>query len=663
MYVSVLGMLQRIKTFFTKSGGQKILSSADLADLLGAGSGTSSGVSVSPASAMRCVAVFACVRILGESIGQLPLILYRKTADGKERAVDHPLYSILHDKPNGYQTSFEFRELGMARLNLRGNYHCFINWVGSGKNRRVHELLPLENVVVKQHDDWGIEYTARIGNKTEVIPPGNIFKVIGLSLDGFTGISPISYARESIGLSLATERHGGNVFRTGARPGGVLVHPQTLSKEAAAGIKERWEAAHGGDKQGGTAVLEEGMEYKAISMSNEDAQFLETRKFQKPEIASIFRVPPHMIGDLEKSSFSNITQQSLEFAKYTVLPWARRWEQCITRDLLSEADQKAGYYVEFLLDGLERADIQTRHVVYRSGINAGIYSPNECRAKENMNPYEGGDTYLRPLNMVPHDQPVFTPDPPPAAGKNSAAPDTKSGSSIKERNKLRDSYKKRFLLAAGAMVAGEVADVRKAVAEHLDTKSAETLKEWLDEYYSRFAVSPRMKTLIAEYMEKVSAAALAETDEESVKDLQTFIDDYTDGLSNRHGGSSVGQLTAIINDSEPDALADDLDTRLAEWDDTRAGKIASQEVVQGGESVSRFTWAAAGAVSLIWVTQGSKTCPFCHQLAGKKVGIYSPFLASGDSITASNGSGMKINGKKLHAPIHRGCVCTTVPGF
>jgi len=645
-------MLQRIKSFFTKSGGTKILTSADLADLLGSGGGTSAGVNITPSTAMQCVAVFACVRILGESLGQLPLILYRKTAIGKERAIDHPLYSVLHDKPNSYQTSFEFRELGMARLNLRGNYYCFINWVGTGKKRRVYELLPLSSVTVKQNKDWGLEYNANIGGKVEAIPPGNIFRVMGLSLDGYTGISPISYAKESIGLSLATEKHGGTIFKNGARPSGTLSHPQTLSDVAAGRIKERWNAAHGGSNQSGTAVLEEGLVYSPVSMTNEDAQFLETRKFQKPEIASIFRVPPHMIGDLEKSAFSNITQQALEFSKYTVLPWARRWEQCITRDLLSQEDRDQGYYVEFLLDGIERADIQTRHSVYRSGINSGIYSPNECRAKENLNPYKGGDTYLRPLNMAPHDQP-----------RPQKSISTKSTSSVAVRNELRERYHKRFLLASSAMVSAEVATLKKAVKEHTDSKSVETLSDWLRGFYKDFTISENLKKLTKEYLQKVSKAALTDTPEETIEKLEVFIADYLEGFQKRHIDSSLGQLTVLIRDTEQAELAEILDTRLSEWDETRGNKIAGQEVVQASEGVSRFTWAAAGAISLVWVAQGSKTCPFCQQLNGKTVGILDAFIGRGESITADDGSGMKVHGKKFHAPIHRGCVCTTAPGF
>jgi len=620
--------------------------------LLGAGGGTSAGVNVTPETAMRCIAVFACVRILGESIGQLPLILYRKTDLGKERATDHPLYSVLHDKPNSYQTSFEFRELGMARLNLRGNYHCFINWIGTGKNRRVHELLPLSSVTVKQNKDWGLEYHANIGGETEIIPPGNIFRVIGLSLDGFTGISPIAYAKESIGLSLATEKHGGNVFKHGARPAGILSSTQTLSKDAAGRLKERWDMAHGGSKQGGTAVLEEGLTYSPVSMTNEDAQFLETRKFQKPEIASIFRVPPHMIGDLEKSSFSNITQQSLEFAKYTILPWARRWEQCISRDLLSLEERQQGYYVEFLLDGLERADIETRFKIYHTAVADAILNPNECRAKENMNPYKGGDVFVRPLNMTPHDQLK------PGKGLK-----TKATSSVAARNELRNKYHKSFLLASAAMVKSEVSAIQKAVTEHTESKSVETLSDWLSAYYNDFTISAKLKKLLKEYLQKVSAAAITETPEESTEKLAEFIADYIEGFQARHISSSLGQLTALIRDTEQAEIAETLDTRLSEWDETRGGKIASREVVQASEGVSRFTWAAAGAVSLVWVAQGSKTCPFCQQLNGKKVGILDPFIGRGESVTADDGSGMKVYGKKLHAPIHKGCVCTTAPGF
>lgn len=373
------------------------MTSADLADLLRCGPLSSSGAPVTPERAMRVATVYACVRILAESVAQLPCKIYRRDETGREQVESGPLFDLMHF-PNPWQNSFEFREHLMACLCLRGNFFALM----SRRRGEVIELLPLRPEAVSvQRRNWELLYTYTDANgRTATVGADKMLHVRGLSLDGIMGVSPIRYGRDAIGLAMATEKHGALMFRNGARPGGVLKHPAKLSDEALEHLKISWEAAHGGDNAGRTAILEEGMSYESVSMTNEDAQYLDTRQFQRNEICALFRVPPHMVGDLTKSSFSNITQQSLEFVKYSVLPWCRRIETAFWRSLLTDEQRREGYRVEFLVDGLERADIKTRYESYSIAIQNGILSPNECRRLENRNPREGGDVFLQPLNMV-----------------------------------------------------------------------------------------------------------------------------------------------------------------------------------------------------------------------------------------------------------------------
>ena len=234
------------------------------------------------------------------------------------------------------------------------------------------------------------------------LQPSDVLHIPGLGFDGLVGYSPIAMAKNAIGMAIACEEYGAKFFANGATPGGVLEHPSTIKDSQR--VRESWQAAFGGSSNSNkVAVLEEGMKYTPISISPEQAQFLETRKFQINEIARIFRVPPHMVGDLEKSSFSNIEQQSLEFVKYTLDPWVIRWEQSIQRALLSH-DEKVRYFVKFNLEGLLRGDYQSRMNGYAIGRQNGWMSANDIRELENLDRIpaeEGGDLYLINGNMLP----------------------------------------------------------------------------------------------------------------------------------------------------------------------------------------------------------------------------------------------------------------------
>ena len=372
--------------------------------------GSTSGKNVTERSAMQMTAVYSCVRILAEAVAGLPLHLYRYNADGgKEKAIDHPLYRLLHDEPNPEMSSFVFRETLMTHLLLWGNAYAQV--IRNGKNEVValYPLMP-NKMSVDRDENGQLYYTYYRGSDEAIknkefavtLQPSDVLHIPGLGFDGLVGYSPIAMAKNAIGMAIACEEYGAKFFANGATPGGVLEHPGTIKDPQR--VRESWQAAFGGSANANkVAVLEEGMKYTPISISPEQAQFLETRKFQINEIARIFRVPPHMVGDLEKSSFSNIEQQSLEFVKYTLDPWVIRWEQSIMRALLSNTEKK-DYFVKFNLEGLLRGDYQSRMNGYAIGRQNGWMSANDIRELENLDRIpaeEGGDLYLINGNMLP----------------------------------------------------------------------------------------------------------------------------------------------------------------------------------------------------------------------------------------------------------------------
>ena len=371
---------------------------------------TSSGRPVTERSAMQMTAVYSCVRILAEAIAGLPLHVYRfKENGGKEKAVDHSLYRLLHDEPNPEMTSFVFRETLMTHLLLWGNAFAQIVRNGLGEVIGLYPLQPNRMSVGRDLDTKALYYEYQTSwdepageYKTIRLTPADVLHIPGLGFDGLVGYSPIAMARNAIGLAQATEDYGASFFANGAAPGGVLEHPGTIKDPSR--VRESWQQTFGGAKNGNkVAVLEEGMKYTPISVSPEQAQFLETRKFQLNEIARFFRIPPHMIGDLEKSSFSNIEQQSLEFVKYTLDPWVIRWEQAITKTLLS-AREKQQLLVKFNVEGLMRGDYQSRMEGYAVARQNGWMSANDIRELENLDRIDeadGGDLYLVNGNMLP----------------------------------------------------------------------------------------------------------------------------------------------------------------------------------------------------------------------------------------------------------------------
>lgn len=366
---------------------------------------TAAGVSVTAESAMRVAAVYSCVRVLAETLAGLPLILYRRLPNGgKERATDHWLYSLLHTGPNGWMTSFAWREMSVAHMCLRGA--AFSRIVGDRRGRV--QLVPIHpDQVLKTflRDNGQLAHTVRQANGVTVtLLQDEVLRIPFMTLDGINPITPIQQQRETIGTALASQDHHARFWANDARPTGgwVEIEKDFRDDEARKKYREQWQEYMSGPNRHKTAFLKTGMKYHPFQMNTADTQYIESQKLSRSQIAGLFRVPAHMIGDLERATFSNIEQQSIDFVVHCMQPWAKRWEQELPRALLTEAEQEK-YFVEFLFDGLLRGDATARANYFRTAVLTGWLSRNEVREIENLNHVDGLSEYLAPLNMTTSD--------------------------------------------------------------------------------------------------------------------------------------------------------------------------------------------------------------------------------------------------------------------
>lgn len=390
------------------------------------GPNTVSGVAMSPSLAMQVSTVYACIRVVSESFAQLPVAVVKRdrTTGTRTKDYEHNIYTLLGVRPNSWMTPFEFHEQLVSHVMLRGN---FVAAKVKSSDGRILELLPIhpDSVSCSQTTNYDLLYQVRLSDgKIMTLGQEDIFHVRGPSDNGYWGYSVVTKQRETLGLAATTLQHGAALFGNGAKPGGILYHPEKMGDDAQRRLKESWQDAFRGVNSSSTAVLEEGMKWEQITMTSEDSQFLETRKFTRSEIAALFRVPPHKIGDMEHATFSNIEHQSLEFVQDAILPMAVRVEQAIQRDLMP-VRHRYTHSAKYNLDGLLRGDIKTRFETYAIAIQWGIYNPDECRELEDRNPRLKGDVYLSPMNMIPADMlgkvpPKDTPADTPAKDEEAA---------------------------------------------------------------------------------------------------------------------------------------------------------------------------------------------------------------------------------------------------
>lgn len=358
---------------------------------------------INSTTAMKYTAVFSCLRVLGETMASVPVMLYKKEPGGDRKAVqDLPIYDILHNRPNDEMSPFNFKEMCMNSLNLGGNSVCERLVDRSGNLVGLYPYQWQQVEISRNKDTKKLEYKIRGSDATvgKTLSRDQVFHIPGVSLDGVVGMSPISYAASAIRLGLSYEQFGVNLYKNGAFPSGAFSFDGVLNDEGYQRLKKDLkENIQGMVNVGNPLLLEQNGKFQQFVINPADAQLIENKRFQIEDIARIFRMPMHLIQELTRSTNNNIEQQSLEFVMYTMLPWFKRWEENIKMQLLTPEQRQAGYYVEFKMDGLLRGDTKTRAASYSLGRQWGWLSVNDIRRLENMSPIDNGDVYLEPLNM------------------------------------------------------------------------------------------------------------------------------------------------------------------------------------------------------------------------------------------------------------------------
>jgi HK97 family phage portal protein len=668
-----VNLFQRVAT--TIFGGEKRMTSNELYSLIAAGNATHAGPSVTEDNAMRSSAVYACIRIISESIAALPLVLYKQSGRNKSKATTHSLYPVLHDMANPEMTAFEWRELMLAHAVLRGNGYSEKEFDSFGK---VIALWPLNPAKMEGYDRRGgvIHWLYKLPDETlRAIPNWRIHHIKGLG-DGVMGYSPIHQAaKQAVGLSLAAEEYGSRFYSNGARPGLILRHPGKISTAAAERLRSSFASEHQGlSNAHRTKILEEGMDVTTIGIPNNEAQFLETRKFQVTEIARIYRVPPHMLADLDRATFSNIEQQSINFVIYTLMPWLVRHEQAIYRDLLSEAERKT-LFAKYNVEGMLRGDSLSRYQSYQVAINNTILTPNEIRELEDRNPVEGGDVLFTPLNMIELGKEPPAPTPAPAQGSqpvkrnwsDQSAIDTRAAKVSDDRRALMNRNVRLFEEAVSRVVKRETNDIRKAAKSKMGKRSTESFETWLEGFYKQLRTwfPDYFRNIMLTYAESIMASVASELDGEPVElndELREWVDGYLANYVEVYAVGGEKQLRALLAESEneEDAAAK-IEERMTGWEDTKAGKEGFEQAFEAGNALAIFGYVASGVSLLQWRARG-ESCPLCRKMNGKRIKINGSFFDAGDTHEAEGVDPLPIVRKIKHGPLHSGCDCTVTAG-
>lgn len=629
------------------------------------------GVDVTVDSALTYAAYYACIRVISETIATLPLLVYKKAARGKDRAPELPLYRLLHDKPNGEMTSVEYREVKFSHTASWGNHYSEIEINGAGKPIALWPLRPDRMAVIRRAGQ--LRYLYDLGDgQIKDFRAEQIHHLRGLGNNGIIGYSPVQLAMQSIGLGLATEEFGSRFFGNGARPGAFLKVPTKLSDPAYKRLKDSMDEDHGGlTNSHRLKILEEGLDIATIGVPPEEAQFLETRKFQVVEMARIFRVPPHMIMDLDRATFSNIEEQSLNFVIYTLGPWLVRDEQRMTADLLSETEQQS-LQIEYLVDGLLRGNIQGRYAAYQTAITNGFFTRNEVRELENKNPIDGLDDPLMPLNMVPvGSQPAPTPAP-VAVPKRSqwsdqSAIETRAAKVSEDRRALMNRNVRLFEEAAARVVKRETTDIRKAAKSKLGKRDADGFQAWLESFYKQLRewFPDYFRNIMLTYAESIMASVADELNGEPApldENLRQWVEGYLANFTEVYAVGGEKQLRALLAESQGDEdAAAKIEDRMNGWDQTKAGKSGFEQAFEAGNALAIFGYAAAGVSELQWSARG-KSCPLCQRMNGKRIKIHDSFFKAGDTAHGEGVDPLPVVRTIKHGPLHGGCDCTVVAG-
>lgn len=639
---------------------------------------------VTETSALSVTAVFACVQVIAETLASLPLITYRQLQPrGRERATSHPLYGLLHDRPNPEMSAMPFREALLGHVCLWGTGYAEIQRDADDRPIALWPLRP-DRMSAARTSSGQLYWQYRMPDGTDKpFDDRNLLRITGIGSNGIRGYSRIQLADEAIGLALDAQSFGARFFQNDSRPGGVLQSKDRLSDEAFEHLKQSWEEAHRGvGNAWRVAILEEGVTWQQVGLPPGDAQWIETRKLSVVEIARLYRVPLHLIQHLEQATFTNIEHQSLDFVIHTVRPWAQRFEEACERVLLSDVERQT-LYVEHLVDGLLRGDLKTRYEAYSIGSQNGFLSANDVREIENLNPIpaeEGGDVYRVQLNMTSlKSLLVETPEQAASAqgAQNGRALPTdlpEDGfpaetrarwpvGSAQSRLRIAGRYERLLRDAANRIVRREASEVRAACKRYLTSRDLGEFRSWLRRYYGDFGayVARTMTPSMLAFGEAIEEDAAAELGEDAAfSAVEAWLHAYATTFGQDYAARSRGQLDALLDQAIADETdpAEAVDTRVGEWENSRPRKVSHNELTRLAGALVIAAWSKRGVKRIQWVGLGGKECAFCRKLDGKIVGIEHDFVSQGDDVEGDEQTGsFRADRPYRHPPIHGFCKC------
>lgn len=634
-----------------------------------------SGVKVSQDTALNYSAVLACGRILSEGIASVPLFLYRRLEEGKGKAVEHPLYYLLHTQPNPEMTSFAFREIMMWHLLFWGNFYAEIIEDNSGNINSLYPLLPWRMTVSRNLNTNKLIYKYKLPDNTETIISNQyVLHIPGLSFDGLYGKSLITIAREAIGLGMALEEFGSRYFGQGTQFGGFIEHPKAIGEKAEKNLKAALRQKYKGISNAHRVIiLEEGMKFSANNIPPEDSQFLQTRKFQITEMARIFNISPHLLKDLERATYNNIEQLGIEHVVYTLRPWCVRIEQGMSIKLLTTPIEKQNYFIEFLLDGLLRGDLMSRYQAYAIGKQWGWLSSDDIRALENMNPLpEGqGKIYWQPLNMIDAGQAdtYQSKSFEELATLKPKAIESRAVKSANLKSRLAVSYRGLFEEATSRIIKFEKKNILKAADSIFNKRGLELLNftDYLNKFYEdKYSeINKRIKPVINTYGKVIYEAVAEEIGSKiDIENLDKFMDSYTEAFNKRYIGSSKHQLTKVVSDAMENDLEPykEIEKKFDDWEEREPKSVALNETIKIAGAISFFTYGLLGVQRMIWINTSGNPCPYCEEMNGQVMGIEQPFMTKDRTMEVEGREPLSFSSDIFHPPLHNGCLCQLISG-
>jgi HK97 family phage portal protein len=645
----------------------------------GATAPTVSGVKVDEQTAIKYLTVYDCVSLVSGDVSNLPLLLYKRVGKGKERASYHPKYDLIHTAINEEITSRSWIESGISHNMLWGNHYSLKVFNRMGQ---LIELWPIPDPgsveVYRSKEDFRIHYKWKVkGGQTIDKTRDEILHIPGWGFNGLVGLSPIAIAREAVGLGLATEYFAENFFGNGTHPAGILALPPEMSrmdeKKAMEYLASVESQVKGLGKSHSIMMTRNGEKYTPLTMPLDDAQFLESRQFQKLEIAGMYHVPPHKIAiHGANSNYNNEEQENRHYVDSCLLSWVRRWETCLNQQILTREERLQGLFFEFKLDGLLRGDSQARVAYYTGLKNIGAITNNEIRSLENLNPLaedQRGDETTIPLNFM-----FVTDLPKMEALSNKEGPldfqersrlmswakqVTEKRSTILQRDRIAKNYTPLIHAAADVVVAKEVKSIQVQINKMRSERVYDVnLLEWILDFYEGLGeyIKAKVGPVLRSFAMAIAQVVLDEIGEDVIaeEDIEEFLTDYVNVYIIRYISSSFGQMKSLMNEEN---YGDLIYERTEEWREKKADKVAMDESTRIPNATFTKLAFIAGLSTVIRI-RGAKTCKYCRTLNGKKVSSGEPVLRPGDSIVPDEESSpMNFNSIKYHPPFHRGCDC------